>query len=104
MEYRKQCESTRKYVETIVISSDSSEDEELTENVHVASSAETSKNNEVNDKKKEKFKELCKTEERYIQSLELLNYASPKNTRDREKDNNEGCELMFTESKRRTRR
>lgn len=49
---------------------------------------------------KKNFKELCKTEERYIQSLELLNYVSPKNTRDCEKDNNEGCELMFTESKR----
>lgn len=55
-------------------------------------------------RKKIKFKELCKTEEQYIQSLELLNYVNPKNTSDCEKDNNEDCELMFTESKRRTRR
>lgn len=57
-----------------------------------------------NEDTKKNFKELCKTEERYIQSVELLNFVSPKNTRDCDKDNNEGCELMFTESKRRTRR
>lgn len=34
---------SKKDYETIVISSDSSEDEESTENLHVASSAETSK-------------------------------------------------------------
>lgn len=56
----------------------------------------------MRSQKKENFKELSKTEERYIKSLELLNYVSPKNTRDCEKDNNEGCELMFTESKCRT--
>lgn len=55
-------------------------------------------------KKNENFKELSKTEEWYIKSLELLNYVSPKNTRDCEKDNYEGCELMFTENKCRTRR
>lgn len=79
--------------------------------MHVAPSAETSKNNGINDNllinedtKKRKFKKLCKTQERHIQSLELLNYVSPKNTRNCGKDNNEGCELMFTESKRRTHR